>query len=104
MANDEAVTDETAAMAVFTAIRSGDVDSLRRLIDARPDLVRSQVNGRSALHVVADWPGYFPNGPEIVRVLTAAGADPNFRPPGTRRSTLIDWLRAQGAQSVETRG
>jgi ankyrin repeat protein len=29
------------------------------------------------LHLVTDWPGYFPNGPEIVRVLIAAGADPN---------------------------
>jgi uncharacterized protein len=29
------------------------------------------------LHLVTDWPGYFPNGPEIVRLLIGAGADPN---------------------------
>jgi ankyrin repeat protein len=29
------------------------------------------------LHLVTDWPGYFPNGPEIVRLLIDAGADPN---------------------------
>ncbi len=27
--------------------------------------------------VAADWPGYFPNGPQIVRLLVASGADPN---------------------------
>ena len=25
----------------------------------------------------ADWPGYFPNGPRIARLLIGAGADPN---------------------------
>jgi ankyrin repeat protein len=29
------------------------------------------------LHLVAGWPGYFPNGPQIVRLLIDAGADPN---------------------------
>jgi len=32
---------------------------------------------RSPLHVATDWPGYFPNGPHVVRVLVGAGADPN---------------------------
>src|SRR5207237_8998797 len=32
---------------------------------------------RTPLHVAADWPGYFPNGPEVVRTLLAAGAEPN---------------------------
>jgi len=32
---------------------------------------------RTPLAVVADWPGFFPNGPEIVRLLVAAGADPD---------------------------
>ena len=29
------------------------------------------------MHLVTDWPGYFPNGPQIVRLLIDAGADPN---------------------------
>ena len=29
------------------------------------------------MHLVTDWPGYFPNGPQIVRLLIGAGADPN---------------------------
>jgi len=32
--------------------------------------------------VVADWPGYFPNGAQIVRMLIEAGADPSARSPG----------------------
>ena len=71
------------------AIHSGDVERLRRLIDARPDLVRRHSHGRSMLHVVADWPGYFRNGPQIVRLLVAAGADPNFRLPGDE--TPLHW-------------
>lgn len=29
------------------------------------------------LYLVTDWPGYFPHGPQIVRLLIGAGADPN---------------------------
>jgi ankyrin repeat protein len=29
------------------------------------------------LHLVTDWPGYFPNGPQIVQLLIDAGAGPN---------------------------
>jgi hypothetical protein len=34
------------------------------------------------LHLVTDWPGYFPNGPEIARVLIGAGADTEIRTEG----------------------
>jgi ankyrin repeat protein len=44
---------------------------------------------RTALHVVTDWPGYFPNGPEVVRLLIDAGADPNGRSPGDE--TPLHW-------------
>ena len=36
---------------------------------------------RTPLHVVADWPGYFPKWSQVVRVLIEAGADPNTRDP-----------------------
>jgi ankyrin repeat protein len=76
---------DTAAELVF-AIHVGDIDAVRRLVADTPELVRGPLGGRfktrTALHVVADWPGYFPNGPQIVRLLLAAGADPNGRSPG----------------------
>jgi ankyrin repeat protein len=35
--------------------------------------------GRTPLHVVTDWPGYFPNGPRIAQLLIDAGAHVNDR-------------------------
>ncbi len=41
------------------------------------------------LHIVTDWPGYFPNGPAIVRILIEAGADPNaLTSPGNPETPL----------------
>ncbi|MFE7215889.1 ankyrin repeat domain-containing protein [Streptomyces sp. NPDC057611] len=75
----------TAAELVF-AIRAGDIDAVQRIVADTPELVTRPLGGpfktRTALHAVADWPGYFPNGPQIVRLLVAAGADPNTRNPG----------------------
>ena len=61
------------------AINAGDVGEVGRLLGAHPGLASVPINalrGRTPLMVVADWPGYFPNGPEIVRLLVAAGANP----------------------------
>src|SRR6185437_6879569 len=51
------------------------------------------------LHVVADWSGYFPNGPQIVRTLVAAGADPNARDPEPGSETPLHW--AASSDDVE---
>jgi uncharacterized protein len=77
---------DTAAELVF-AIRAGDIDAVQRVAADTPELATAPLGGRfktrTALHVVADWPGYFPNGPEIVRLLLAVGADANARSPGS---------------------
>ena len=58
-------------------------------------LAREPLGGRfktrTALHVVCDWPGYFPNGPQIVPLLIAAGADPNHRDPQPGSETPLHW-------------
>jgi ankyrin repeat protein len=72
--------------AIVEAIHSGDASALRRLLAEHPGAASAPLGGsygsRTPLHAVADWPGYFPNGPEIVRLLVEAGADPNARQPG----------------------
>jgi uncharacterized protein len=74
--------DDHAAVDVRAAVRTGDVGAIERLLRADPALANARLGSRESgsgtpLHVVADWPGYFPNGPQIVRLLIAAGADPN---------------------------
>lgn len=75
------------------AIHSGGVPTVQRLVDERPARASSPLGGslgaRTPLHVVTDWPGYFPNGPQIVRVLIEAGADTNARNPGDE--TPLHW-------------
>jgi hypothetical protein len=74
-------SNDPAAVELVLAVHGGDVATIMRLISEHPDLPRWQIgepNGiRTPLHTVTDWPGYFPRGPEITRLLIEAGADPN---------------------------
>ena len=74
------------ADAVVADIHSGDVAALRQLLAEQPGVASAPLGGRyksrTPLHAVTDWPGYFPNGPEVVGLLVEAGADPNARQPG----------------------
>jgi uncharacterized protein len=70
------------AIELLAAVRAGDVEAVQGLLRSHPALASARIAGRgagsgTALHLVTDWPGYFPNGPEIVRLLISAGADPN---------------------------
>jgi hypothetical protein len=74
--------NDPIAIELRHAVRSGDTATLRRLLGDDPDLATARLLGRgdgtsTVLHLVADWPGYFPNGPQIVELLLTAGADPN---------------------------
>jgi hypothetical protein len=65
------------------------------------------------LHLVADWPGYFPNGPQIAKLLIDTGADPDARTNsqdaqwksgglGTRQENVVSWLRGLGASGASS--
>jgi uncharacterized protein len=73
------------------AIQRGDLAALRRLLEDHEGLAVQRIEGRrsdgsshTALHIATDWPGYFPRGPEAVRLLLAAGADPSAPITGGR--------------------
>ena len=89
--------DDPLAIAVATAIHAGALAALDRLLAENRDLANVQVEGRKGgyrtpLHVVADWPGYFPNGPAVVRLLLAYAADPNGGAEGFgRQETPLHW-------------
>jgi ankyrin repeat protein len=92
--------DEPLGVAVITAIRSGNVEELRRLLDRNPGLATGRIrrvcnNGtieaRSLLHVATDWPGNFPNVAKTVAALIAAGADVDAPFVGSHRETPLHW-------------
>jgi hypothetical protein len=64
------------------AVHAGNMEVIRRLLRNDPALASARLGSEATgsgtpLHLVTDWPGYFPNGPQIVRLLIDAGADPN---------------------------
>ena len=80
------------AVALVQAIRNGDTAVLSGLLREHPGLASEQVHDtRTPLHVVTDWPGYFPSGPATVRILIGAGADPNADPGGDKPETPLHW-------------
>lgn len=88
--------DSRGASDVVGAIRTGDVRMLERLVTRDPALVRTRFGDGSggtlsALHLVSKWPGHFPNGPEIVHLLTGHGADPDTVCVGWHPETPLHW-------------
>jgi hypothetical protein len=87
--------DSPLARAATAAIQKGDLETLRRLLHEHPELVTARLGdeseARTLLHVATDWPGHFPNGPEIVELLIEAGADVNASFVGSHAETPLHW-------------
>jgi uncharacterized protein len=103
-ADDLIPPGEPAAIELVLAVHGGDVGTIRRLIDQHPDLPRWRIgerNGfRTPLHIVTDWPGYFPRGPEIVRLLIEADADPSSRCEPGPSETPLHWAASSDDVAV----
>jgi uncharacterized protein len=94
-------SDDPVAMAAVHAIRTGDTTSLASLLSQHPGLASEQIHGtRTPLHVVADWPGYFPAAPATVRLLIDAGGDPNAATNGGQAETPLHWAASSDDADV----
>jgi uncharacterized protein len=75
--------DSQVAIELRRAVRAGDVEAIQGLLRDNPGLASARLgpegSSTTPLLLVADWPGYFPNGPRIARLLIEAGADPDAR-------------------------
>jgi ankyrin repeat protein len=85
-------------------IRSGDLQPLERILATNPEVAAARIKdergSKTVLHIVTDWPGFFPNGPTIVKVLISAGADPDAGTEGGKFSeTALHW--AASSDDVE---
>lgn len=92
---------DPVALTISTAIREGDLSTLRTLLSKHPNLATAlitspgpdgQPEGRTLLHIATDWPGHFPNVASTIQVLASAGADVSapFR-GGTHEETPLHW-------------
>ncbi|MBO0824524.1 MAG: ankyrin repeat domain-containing protein [Actinobacteria bacterium] len=96
---------DPVAQALVEAIHAGDVPSLTALLGEHPGLAGARIvddNGGSGtpLHAAADWPGFFPHGPEVVAALIQAGADPSAPVEGSwHAETPLHW--AASSDDVE---
>ena len=97
--------DDPVVQALVEAIHAGEVGSLTVLLREHPGLAAARLvddKGRSGtpLHAVADWPGYFPHGPEVAAMLIDAGADPSASMEGSwHAETPLHW--AASSDDVE---
>ena len=100
--------DDPRAVALRAAIHGGDVPTVRRHLRDDPALARAWVVdergiSRTLLHMVADWPGHFANGPDVVALLVAAGADVDARVepgPGGSAETALHWAASSDDVAV----
>jgi uncharacterized protein len=113
--------DDPLAAKLSDAILNGKLEALQLLLAENPGLAPARIEGRKGgsrtlLMMVADWPGFFPNGPAVAKALIAAGADPNVSAePGTPSETPLHWAASsddvevaealiQGGANLEARG
>jgi uncharacterized protein len=99
------LANERPASAAIAAIRAGDLGALAQVLAANPALAGASIARRNGstltlLHVVADWPGHFPNGPAVVARVVAAGGKVAARSTGRSSQTPLHWAASCGDVGV----
>lgn len=98
--------DDPLASAALAAIRTGDVEALRRLARENPGLATAVVERRTRdgrppfayplIAAATDWPGHFPRVSTTIAELVALGANANARAAGRHRETPLHWAASTG--------
>ena len=88
--------DSPITIDVVTAIKDGNTVQLQQLLAENEDLASSHIIcsqgvSRSLLHIATDWPGHFPHVAATIKILVAAGADPNIGICGPKSETPLHW-------------
>jgi ankyrin repeat protein len=101
--------NDPRATAVVSAIKNGEVERLQNVLAEDPELASARIvdargTARTLLHVVADWPGHFPNGAKTVALLASAGTDVNAavinRNPAPSQEAPLHWAASSDDVSV----
>jgi hypothetical protein len=98
--------DDARALCLARVIREGNFCALKRQLADDPDLTTARIldergGSRTLLHLVADWPGHFPNGAVTVAALVTAGAEPNLPVHGMcHHETPLHWAASSGDLAV----
>jgi hypothetical protein len=97
--------DDPLAAELGRSIRTGDLAALQALVASHPGIAAAAIEDRTGgartpLHIVTDWPGYFPNGPAIVAALLSAGADPNVIIGAGHTETPLHWAASSADVDV----
>jgi uncharacterized protein len=97
--------DDPLAIEATEAVQAGDLDRLARLLEDNHALATARIGvwpdgmSRTLLHAATDWPGHFPNNPQVVQLLIDAGADVDARFTGPHTETPLHW--AASSDDVE---
>jgi hypothetical protein len=97
--------NDPTAVEIRTAIHTGDVAALKRMLAANPKLTDAWIGKhdggpQTPVLIAVDWPGHFPNVAQTIAVLAAAGADVNVRyPPHPRDPNCRETPLHQAASS-----
>jgi hypothetical protein len=98
MSGDTPITladDDPVAARLVLAVRTGNHQAIRHLLNDDPGLARARIAARGGtrtlLHVVTDWPGYFPEAPETAMLLIAAGAEVDAVSTPAPPETPLHW-------------
>jgi uncharacterized protein len=107
MSGDTPITladDDPVAARLILAIRTGNHKAIGHLLSDDPRLARARIGvrggTRTLLHVVTDWPGYFPEGPRTARLLIAAGAEVDAVTTPAPQETPLHWAASSDDADV----